>query len=397
MAALALGGCNAYGLGQVPATQQSNSGNLGKLQIAVGTVNIGFDSNATGLNVVATFRQPNGLSATLLDEPTITGPAGFTNTGSSTNPYDPNNFSGSFSCKVGILGAGTDSGTASMSSDPQTTQSGYIAVHTFGRAGSVGAYGMQPFNSVQGGQAFYAGRLNSEDCNGGPSIKYPVYPEPFYLSQAAWSALQAQGLQSVPVYLGGPPAYPFFNDGSYPSGFAGFVQGFTAFDVPPALGQYTMSVKVPVSTGPAATYNASASLTNTSPLPNEPAPSWTSDGAGGGGGIVTVPSDPRIVETMVYIVDQTANNYYSVGPLPGSGALPYTLPDTEGPCTPVGCQKTHPGASLGAGDVVLVYAASFDYPMFEASPPKNRAEAPTISGANGQADITLSSVTVGHE
>lgn len=398
LAVILAAGCSSYGIGKIPSINQVNPSNLGKLQFAVGTVNIGFDSNVTGLNAVATFRQPNGLSAALLDTPTITGPSGFVNTGDPTDPYSPAGITSNFSCEFGILAAASDSGTASMSSDKQTNQPNYIAVHTFGRAGSVGGYGMQPFNSTSGGQAYYAGHLNNEDCTGGPKgIQYPVYPNPFYLRQAAWTALQGAGLKSVPVYLGGPPAYPFFNDGSYPGGFAGFVQGFTAFDVAPVAGSYQLSVLVPVGNAPSATYNTSATLSDLSPLPNEAAPSWSSDGGGGGSGTVTVPGDPRIVETMVYIVDQNAGRYFSVGPLSGSGAIAYALPDDLGPCIPVGCGKNDTSQSLGSGDVVLVYSASFDYPMFESSPPGNRSETPKITGGNGQADITLSPIFVGTE
>ncbi|HXW76316.1 MAG TPA: hypothetical protein VEJ20_02805 [Candidatus Eremiobacteraceae bacterium] len=388
-------GCGANAISKIPGVTQTNPTSLGKVQFAVGTVNVGFDSNATGLNTVATFRQSNGLSATLLDTPSITGPNGFVNTASNTDPYSAAGITTNYSCTYGILAAASDSGTASMTSDAQSVAANYVATHTFGRAGSVGGYGMQPFNSTQGGSAYYAGNVDSEDCHGGPrGIQYPAYPQPFYLSQAAWTTLSGEGLHSAPVYLGGPPAYPFFNDGSYPGGFAGFVQGFTAFDIPPVLGQYTLTVVVPASNAPSSTYTASASLTSLDPLPDEAAPTWASDDNGGGGGSVTVPSDPRITETMVYVVDQNAGLYFSVGPLSGTGALDYAIPDNLGKCIPIGCRT---GQSMGHGDVVLVYAASYDYPMFEASPPGNRSQAPTITGAGGQADITLSGVTVGAE
>ncbi|GAC1659493.1 MAG: hypothetical protein NVS9B12_12760 [Vulcanimicrobiaceae bacterium] len=37
-----------------------------------------------------------------------------------------------------------------------------------------------------------------------------------------------------------------------------------------------------------------------------------------------------------------------------------------------------------------MYAVSFDYPAFEASPPVSTSAAPTITGAGGQADLTAS-------
>jgi hypothetical protein len=45
------------------------------------------------------------------------------------------------------------------------------------------------------------------------------------------------------------------------------------------------------------------------------------------------------------------------------------------------------------GDEYRFYAASFDYPMFEAGPPGNTQQKPAITGANGQADITTSAAT----
>jgi hypothetical protein len=55
-----------------------------------------------------------------------------------------------------------------------------------------------------------------------------------------------------------------------------------------------------------------------------------------------------------------------------------------------GCQTSHPGVSITSGDQYLVYAASFDYKQFEAEPPGNTSQTPTITGSGGQADISLS-------
>ena len=75
VAAAILAGCSTNGASINPSVSRGNLNN-DKLQLAVGTANIAFDG-AIGLNVVTTFRQSNGLSAVLLDTPTITGPAGF--------------------------------------------------------------------------------------------------------------------------------------------------------------------------------------------------------------------------------------------------------------------------------------------------------------------------------
>src|ERR1700730_17266386 len=67
--------CSANGTASNPFMKRVDLSS-NKLQFAVGTANIGFDGTV-GLNVVATFRQPNGHSAVLVDTPTITGPSGF--------------------------------------------------------------------------------------------------------------------------------------------------------------------------------------------------------------------------------------------------------------------------------------------------------------------------------
>ena len=400
LAAVALlAGCNAGGLSQTPSVSQANLATVGKLQLAVGTVNIGTDSNAVGLNVVTTFRQANGLSAVLLDSPTLTGPSGFKNNGgSATNPYDANDkkIAGA-DCASDTLTAGSDFGTNAISSDPQTLSLTFVPSHTFGETALVGSYGIQPFNSSNGSGAFYAGNINSFDCGFGFGQQhtgaYQAYPQPFYLSAAAISNIRgALGLHWAPNYLGGPPAYPFYNDGSALGGFAGFVQGFTSFEVTPVTGTYSLSVNIPASNASSATVSATATLTSTAPLPALGTPTFTSDGNGGGSGTVAVPADPRITETMVYVYDLNSGSNFSVGPIAGTGTLSYRLPDGLGSCIPVGCQKTNPSATLGGGDAVYVYAASFDYPMFEASPPANTAQTPTITGSTGQADITLSPI-----
>jgi len=399
-ALIALASCNAGGISKTPVTTVTNLSSAGTLQFAVGTVNIGTDGNKIGLNTVETYRQAGGLSAVLLDTPTITGPSGFVNTagGNTTSPY-LNTGSGA-NCASGTLVAGADYGTAAISGDPQNPSVQFRPTHTFGEAALLGSYGIQPFNSTEGSTAYYAGVINTIDCGfawSKGSQEYQAYPEPFYLSAAAVAAMANNGETEPPQYLGGPPSFPFVADGSAPGGFAGYVPGFTAFELTPVTGTYTLSVNVPASNTASATVTATASLSSVNPLPALPAPTFTSDGLGGGSGTIVVPNDSRITETMVYIFDQVAKNNFSVGPLKGTGRLTYTLPDGYGPCIPVGCQKTNPSLSLQLGDTVFVYAASYDYPAFEAAPPGNTQVKPTITGSGGQADITLSPVTQGTE
>src|SRR5580700_5677219 len=74
-AALSLAACSA-GSTTAPSVNVVPPGVGDKLQFAVGTANIygGTAGAATGLNVVSTFRQGNGHSATGVNTPFITGP-----------------------------------------------------------------------------------------------------------------------------------------------------------------------------------------------------------------------------------------------------------------------------------------------------------------------------------
>ena len=85
----------------------------------------------------------------------------------------------------------------------------------------------------------------------------------------------------------------------------------------------------------------------------------------------------------------------------------YTLPDTIGPNTTItsGVSDITPSESIctaaanttanGAttvGDSYSVQAIGADYPLYESLYPGNTSQSPTLAGANGQADITISAV-----
>ncbi len=343
-----LAACSTNGTSINPTVTQANLGN-DRLQLAVGTENDGNDG-VVNLDVVATYRQPNGLSAVLLDTPTITGPAGF------------------------VVPAGAppvDAGTNHISGSPQVLPNQTPTPTTFSNSGGVFSYGFGPFNSDNSGDPFYPGNP-------------PLYAQPFYSSSGGVNV------------VGGPPAYPFFNDGTYPPGFEGYSQGFSAFEATPVAGTYTLSVNVPIVGTSGHNATASANLTDLSPLPLPSGVSLTEDDAGGGTANVTVPADPRTVETMIYINDTSSGLFFAVGPLAGTGALSGPLPDNLGACTSPGCENG-PNATptMAAGDSYTMFAVSYDWPMWESSPsakggPNNRQIAPTIVGSNGQADVAVS-------
>ncbi|MHB8592667.1 MAG: hypothetical protein ACYDBO_11805 [Vulcanimicrobiaceae bacterium] len=385
VASALLAACATNGTATIPGTTQANL-NSNTLQFAVGTATIGQD-NTVGVNFVATLRQPNGLSGVLADTPTLTGPGGF---------LVPANAAGAYSG----AGPNVDAGTAHMSGSTQVPlNNAGLTNSTFGTFTGVFSYGFGPFNSDQSitSGAYYPGNPNNSGGNGFTSSLYdgtgmvpaavgggdPTQPVPF--------------LSADPMdYLVGPPAVPFFNDGTFPTNFAGYPTGFTPVEIAPIAGTYTLSVNVPAQNASPITYSKTATLTSTTPLPAMAAPTFTSDTTGGGSGTVTVPAG--VTETMVYIVDANAGLYYAVGPIAGTGAQPYTLPDHLGRCSTPGanCENgANAGNSITAGDTYFVSAVGYDYPAFEAGPPGNKQQNPAIVGANGQADITMSPVATG--
>ena len=318
-------------------------------------------TGTVGLNTVATFRQPNGLTATLVNTPTITGPAGF------VPPV------------TAVCGAGCvdNASTRTISGAPQNVNPNVAnPVTTFAQSGGVFSFGLAPENEGATGAAIYT-----------------RYIQPFTGGTTATAA--------NPNYTGGPPAYPFFRDGTFPSAFTGYSQGFTMFNATPVAGAYSLAVVVATSNAGSTTFTASSTLANLTPLPALATPTFVKDLAGGGTGVVTVPVDARVVETMVYFQNVSQATFFAVGPIRGTGAQAYTLPDFLGPCSGAagtGCQNssTTRTVTLATGNSVRIYAVTYDYPMFEASPPGSTSQTPTINGGaatSNQADLTTSSVT----
>lgn len=375
-AALALGaamlascGGVTNGSGQIPGTSQ-NLGSL-KLQLAVGTA---FNANdgTTGLNVVSSFRQSNGNSAVLANNPSITGP--FTVPAGFPGAYGPGN---------------VDAGTHTISSSPQVAQNVTPVNSTLGTFTGAFSYGLAPLNSDQiTQQAYYPGNPNGSNGNGFTSSAMdPNGNLPYWLLPIN-AAATAQN-----VFLIGPPAVPFFNDGTFPVNFAGYSPGFTAFAVPPGSGSYTMNVNVVAANAPNTSFSASASLSNTAPLP-APVISGVAENGGGLTGTVTI--GPRVTETLVFVGDTTSGLFFTAGPIAGTGTQSFTIPPMLGKCAGKGCQSGSGATpSLATGDTYVVSAVSFDYPAFEAGPPNNTSQTPTLTGSAGQADLAIGTYVSG--
>ncbi len=369
-AAALLGGCGGgTNSGAVPTTTQANLSS-DKLQVAVGTAFNAADGT-TGLNVVATFRQPDGLTAVLADTPSITGPAGFT---------VPAGFPGAY-------GSNTDIGTATISSSPQVPLNQTPSNTTLGTFTGIFSYGLAPLNSDTSVNAFYPGNPNSSSSGAGgfTSSNYgggPWWALPFGAAAANQS-----------IFLEGPPAVPFFNDGTFPGSFAGYSPGFTAFEITPVAGTYTVNAKVSPSNALAKTFTASANLTSVAPLA---APALSAVTENGGGLTGTVTAGAGVAETLVFITDTTAGLFYTVE-VTGTGAKTWTLPAMLGPCTGSGCESnaSTQKPSIVTGDTYTVQAVSFNYGALEAGPPSNTSQLPTIVGSNGQADLAIGTAVSG--
>lgn len=367
-----LGGCGTNGGSQLPSTTTANL-DSNVLQLAVGTANIAQDGTV-GLNVVATLRQSNGLSAVLANQPTLTLPAGMLVPASTSGAYGSNK------------GPNPDAGTNSISASPQVPRSNAGLVNaTLGTFTGVFSNGFGPFNcdqSCSSTGAYYIGNPNATIGNGFPNSIYdgsfngngdPTQPLPFF-SGAPFD------------FVVGPPAVPFFANGKQYTNFAGYSPGFTTFELAPAAGTYGLSVLVAATNVAPKTYSASATLASTAALGTISA-TFASDANedGGGTGTVTVPAG--VTEAEVFIIDQTTNEYFTV-PLTGitgAGTLSYTLPANLG-----SCGTNCPQPTLTKGDTLAFVAVGYDYPAMEASSPSSTTAKPAITGANGQADLTVS-------
>ncbi len=412
-AGVLLGGCSGGGNGSsgIPATTSKNPIPGGKLSFAVGTANI---AGTSGLNVVAIYRAGNGLSNSLVNTPTITGPFTFT-AAAVTAPAGAAPFStipGGPSTSEATAG-GTIMGT------PQTVHQGTTPSAanetSFGQSGGVFTNSIAPANST---------------VNGVPYTNVPYGIDVYGLTALAGDPANAP--------WGGPPAFDPDKNGmglrdglnNLGAGVLGIPEGFTTFEgVTPSAGAYKLSVAVPTgfsgSTPQIGTVTASATLASTAKLPTLTAPAIALDG--GGGGTITLPAADftgGITEVYIQVIDTGNGATNCQGPRGATGgagpvyytviakaAGPYTLPDTDGPNTnttggPSGltpspsictvAQNTAAnGGTASPGDNYEVYVVGTDYDMYGATFPITNAQAPTITGAAGQSDITVSAPLAG--
>jgi hypothetical protein len=297
---------------------------------------------------------------------------------------------------------------------------------TFGYSGGIFANGLQPGNYNEFSKPYV----------------FSPYPIPLFATTAV--------TQFLPY--GGPPAFDDGNNGlGYRDGqhstLVGAITGMTAVQLPQVVtslsGTYSLSVVVPTGGSSTTTIGPSTSAVSAAhALPVITAPTLTLDGKGGA--TVTVPAFPAgVTQEYVFVIDQgptpaaagssgdlncqgatfgtaEAPVYYTlVYTAPGTYAVPATaptggatnvgLPDTIGPNvnqtsatsitgSPSICTGADNTTAVGAstpGDTYQVYGVGMDYDLYDAMVPKSKIANPTIRGAAGQSDMTISAPTTG--
>jgi hypothetical protein len=396
VSAVTLAGCGSSSGSNSPNPNTVANTNSNVLQLAVGTANY---AGTAGLNVVATYRQSSGTlpggSGALVSSPTLTIP------GTLPGPAGTAVFSYDGTATIGTGAAPNEVGKNRMTSTAQAVTNGNLT--TFGQTGGVFGLGIEPFNY---------------GYNGTPVNNTP-YPVPVY--DAASAVVPPGDPNQLPAAWGGVPAFDLLGTGHaangsgiVPSGVVGISLGLDVFELTPTAGTYTLNVALPGNNG-TTSQTVSASLASTALLPAITAPTVELDGAGGGAFSYTLPAG--VTEAYIEIVDLGTDStsggsqlsncngasagspiYYTILTR-GSGTSELT--DTAGPsgapslCTSAQNSAAQSPAAATDGDVVYAQVIGFDYPMYEASYPASKGNArPTIKGANGQADITISAATV---
>jgi hypothetical protein len=179
-----------------------------------------------------------------------------------------------------------------------------------------------------------------------------------------WSYGQAAGVNGT---LGEPPAFSPQNDiGGYSTGYILTSAAYTA-------GTYTVSTTVAFDHG-TKTFTATATMPNTpTVLPNEPLPTWVTDGKGGGTFTMTNPAG--VTESLIFI--QASSGAY--------------VADVE--LKSPGTSVNVPDGSLTVGTTYYVFCIGADFPLIESAAPNSTSERPALTGSGGTADITASSYT----
>ncbi|HTJ27892.1 MAG TPA: hypothetical protein VMA36_17170 [Candidatus Limnocylindria bacterium] len=405
LAAIGLAACGGSGTSPAGVTTAAVGANV--LQFAAGTANI---AGTTGLNVVVTYRQPSsgykaGDSGSLVNSVSLTGPFTLPATAGTADPYYSTIETGPGPSEVGH---------STMGSTPQT---GSTTATTFGQSGQASGLGLEPYNYN----------------NGSVPDSVAPYTLPLYDTTA--------NDPNAFVPWGGPPAFDPNKDGEgardlyvpqpssgwywgVPVGTLGISEGIDVFGgiTPATSAPYTLTVTVPGQTAGTTTATQQASFTLKSTnllgtLSTAPTVTTAADANGNTTLSVTLSSLPAgateaYVQIADYGPDPTASSqptscnaasatYPAYYTLYFKGPGTQTVTGMEGPRgangqTPSICTAGQNTAAAGAttdADTFTVQELGFDYPAYEASYPNSLSNpSPTILGAAGQDDITISPV-----
>jgi len=168
--------------------------------------------------------------------------------------------------------------------------------------------------------------------------------------------------------LGMPPAY------LPPSTVGGYATGFIYTAAPPTPGQYALTT-IANQNGINAQFGALATLP-ASPLvlpAYGSVPTYTPN-PGTGGGTFSLSPPAGVTETLIVICSAACDGTNQVASVVAHGA---------GVVVPAG--SIQPGT-------YSIFAIGADFPLVESGPPANAATTPTIKGAAGTADMTVSGV-----
>jgi hypothetical protein len=352
-----LAACTGGQSGIEPPFNAVNVQSQSSLQFRVGTVN--WRGLATFTNTVVTFRQPNGLSATLYNTPTITGPAAF-----AVPAVIPAVCLGTSA--AGPAGGGNDSSTNAISGT-QPTQPGTTAVvTTFAQVGGAFAYGFAPADSTTAGTAFYPGLSVGRAFGSQIGTYTDVYTQPLYCGSS----------RRLP-YLLGPPAVPDFHPSSagFPAGFIGYDSGFMTFGAAPMAGAYALHLTVPANVigTLAAVFDQTATMATVVPLGTVTPVIIAEPGSPGTALTFTVAAAPAGATSQVlYVVDQSTSTFWSFNAGAAGGVFSLAA------------------GNFTAGDVVRAYVAAANWDIVGGAPPGNTSTAPALPA---QTDVSLSALS----
>lgn len=346
LAALALAGCTT---GQANTTPPIDSGGGGggssnvALQLAVGTVN--FGGLGAGINVLETFRGPDGYTAIPISTAVFKGPSGFRAPKGSKDPG-----TGLSAVPIG-------------SANNQFVIGGATSTQTL--AGADG-WGIGPPSCSCEGVNFYPFQPQFSDVT--LPFLFPGGSQPFY---------------------GGPPAYPPTSLEpsslsplvSIPSSWSeGFY--FMGLDAAPPAGTYSLTVSYQQN-GRTTTKRATAQLASPHLLPSILGKA-TAVSDGKGGLIVTVAFVPGVKQMLVNVIDA------NVPPAPppsggtscltglGFASLVFTASGTQRIPDDLGNYGQGGAPTFCKGDTLEVSLIGFDYDDLHLGPPFDYAQRPAL-------------------